>query len=85
MSEKIGQVYFARQKRSKFLDIMPEGAGEYSQATAELIDSEVRQIISGQYEKTLEILKEKRDVLEKATRLVMDKETITGEELRAML
>ncbi len=84
MSKKVGQVYFARQKRSKFLDVMPQGAGEYSQATAELIDSEVREIISAQYEKALKILKEKRDVLDKATRLVMDKETITGDELRAM-
>ena len=38
MSSKVGKVYFAREKRSPFLDMGMEGSGEYSDSTAELID-----------------------------------------------
>ncbi|MGD8291239.1 MAG: ATP-dependent zinc metalloprotease FtsH, partial [Desulfobacterales bacterium] len=34
MSDKMGQVYFAREKRNQFLNIPMEGAVEYSEATA---------------------------------------------------
>ena len=57
MSSKVGKVYFAREKRSPFLDMGMEGRGEYSDSTAELIDHEVRNIINEQYEKALEISK----------------------------
>ena len=35
---KIGQVYHASNRRAQFLNLMPESAGEYSEATAERID-----------------------------------------------
>jgi len=85
MSGKMGQMYVAREKQSRFLDIMPQGCQEISQATAELIDNEVREIISGQYRKALEILKEKRTVLEKGAQLLLEKEKIEGEELKALM
>ena len=56
MSRKLGKVCFAREKRSRFLNLGSEGAEEYSEATAEIIDNEVREIIEQQYTKTLEIL-----------------------------
>ena len=59
MSKKVGQVYFAREKRNQFLNIPMEGAVEYSEATAELIDSEVRDIVNQQYARVLEILRQK--------------------------
>ena len=42
-------VEIAREKRNQFLNIPMEGAVEYSEATAEMIDSEVREIIGNQY------------------------------------
>jgi cell division protease FtsH len=62
MSATVGQVYFAREKRNQFLNIPMEGAVEYSESTAELIDSEVRQIIGSQYSRAMEILREKREI-----------------------
>ncbi|MBW2082495.1 MAG: ATP-dependent zinc metalloprotease FtsH [Deltaproteobacteria bacterium] len=86
MSEKLGQVYFARQQRSQFLNTpIMEGGGEYSEATAELIDKEVQEIIRAQYEKALEILKEKKEVLVEGAELLLKKEKIEGEELRSLL
>jgi cell division protease FtsH len=85
MSSKVGQVYFARDKRTRFIDAGIEGAVEYSEAMAELIDNEVREIISEQYSKALEILRQKRDVLDRGALFLLDKEKIEGEELKAIL
>ena len=85
MSEKMGQVYFAREKRNQFLNIPMEGAVEYSEATAELIDSEVREIINNQYSRTMEILKERREILDNGAKILLEKEKIEGTELKALM
>jgi cell division protease FtsH len=85
MSPKVGQVYFAREKRNQFLNIPMEGAVDYSEATAELIDSEVRDIVNQQYARALEILQQKREVLDKGAELLLEKEKIEGTELQALM
>ena len=85
MSAKVGQIYFAREKRNQFLNIPMEGAVEYSEATAELIDSEVKDIVDKQYARALEILKQKREVLNKGAELLLEKEKIEGTELKALM
>jgi cell division protease FtsH len=85
MSTNVGQVYFAREKRNQFLNVPMEGAAEYSEATAELIDNEVREIINGQYVKTRQILEEKKDILNQGAQLLLEKEKIDGEEIKMLL
>jgi cell division protease FtsH len=85
MSEKLGQVYFARERKPLFLEAGPYGSNEYSEATAELIDQEVRHIISQQYAKAQEILKDKKEVLLKGAELLLEKEKIDGEELKSLM
>ena len=87
MSEKIGQVYFAREPRNQFLNT-PMGlnaSANFSQTTAELIDNEVRDIISEQYDRAKEILIKKQDVLQEAAKLLLEKEKIDGEDLKHIL
>lgn len=85
MSESVGQVYFAKEKRSQFLDMAMGGEKEYSEATAELIDKEIKSIINTQYEKALNIIREKRSLLEKAVLILLEKEKIDGDELKALM
>lgn len=85
MSGKVGQVYFARKKTAQFLDMMSQGAAEYSEATAELIDDEVREIINTQYARALDILGGKKQFLKKAALILLEKEKIDGEELKALM
>ena len=85
MSEQIGQVYFARKKRSKYLNIMPEGPEIYSESTAELIDQEVREIIGKQYEVAVDILKDKKEILNDAFELLLEKESIEGDDLKTLV
>ncbi len=84
MSEIIGQVYHVSSQRSQFINIGYEPPAEYSEATAELIDKEVRDIISKQYLAARTILEKRRDLLERSTETLLSKETIAGEELKAM-
>jgi cell division protease FtsH len=86
MSEKLGQVYFSREKQSRFLNI-PDfpSSTEYSQATAEMIDAEVREIISAQYETAVSILKENMDAIQKSAALLLEKESIDGAELARII
>jgi len=85
MSDRLGQVYFAREKRQQFLDIGLQETGDYSNATAEAIDEEIKTIISTEYAKALEILKSKKDILQKGAELLLEKEKIEGAELKAMM
>jgi cell division protease FtsH len=85
MSRTVGQVYFAREKKARYLDVPMEGAVEYSEATAQLIDKEVADIIGEQYEKALGILKDKKDILNVASKVLLEKEKIDGEELKQLM
>jgi cell division protease FtsH len=85
MSSQVGQVYFAREKRALFMETgAPEG-GDYSEATAELIDREIKSIIDHEYGKAKSVLSSKRDVLEKGAALLLQKEKIEGTELVALM
>ena len=85
MSQKVGQVYFAREKKATFMDLGMDGAVEYSEATAELIDNEVRDIINEQYNRAREILDAKKDLLEKGAQILLEKEKIEGSELKELM
>jgi cell division protease FtsH len=84
MSDTLGQVYHAPGQRSPFLNTPFEGAPEYSPATATLIDEEVRDIIGRQYVVSIGILEQHRILLEKATAVLLERETIAGAELKSM-
>ena len=84
MSETIGQVYHASAQHSPFLHPGMDGHAEYSQATAEMIDNEVRETINTQYLEAKRILEERRELLEASTRKLLEQETIAGEELKAL-
>jgi cell division protease FtsH len=86
MSAKVGQVYFAREKQSRFLNLPGhQGTIEYSDATAEMIDHEVREIIKQQYETAQNILEAKKSLLKKSAELLLEKETIEGQTLEKMM
>jgi cell division protease FtsH len=85
MSAAMGQVYFSREKSPLFLEAGMQGRAEYSEATAETIDKEIKEIISVQYKRALDILGEKKDVMDKGAEVLLEKEKIEGEELKALM
>jgi len=61
------------------------GSKEYSEETAREIDVEVKRIIDDTYTKTRKILENKKSVLIKLSKVLMEKEVIEGDELIAFL
>jgi cell division protease FtsH len=85
MSSKVGQVYFSREKRPLFLEAGLQSTGEYSEATSEVIDGEIKEIIDEQYAKATKILRGKREILDSGAEILLQHEKIDGEELKALM
>lgn len=82
MSEKLGRVSYD-DGGEVFLGRDYGHSKQYSENTAAEIDSEVRAIIEKQYKETEKILKEHSEQLVRVAELLLEKETITGEEFEA--
>ncbi|MCU6763264.1 ATP-dependent zinc metalloprotease FtsH [uncultured Roseburia sp.] len=77
MSEKFGLMGL-ESIESRYLDGRPvQNCGE---ATAALIDDEVKGILRRSYEQAKQMLKDNRDILEEITNYLYEHETITGKE-----
>jgi cell division protease FtsH len=85
MSSKVGQVYFSQEKRPLFLESGIPKTAEYSDATSEVIDEEIKKILDEQYEKALEILRGKSEILDKGAAILLEREKIDGEELKSLM
>jgi cell division protease FtsH len=86
MSEKLGTITLERERQPQFLQIqVPQERGDYSEETAREIDCEVRRIIEMQYERVKRLLGARKAALEAGARLLLEREVITGTDLRALL
>jgi len=87
MSERLGHVALEKDGRS-FLSPNPlaDGARErsYSDETAAAIDDEVRAIVDRVFDETLSMLQERRDILERTARRLLEKETLDEAELQQL-
>ncbi len=88
MSDPLGAVTYDRDSRT-FLtgpDLpSPQGVKDYSEQTAASIDVEVRGLVTKAMDRAVEILRSKRDSLERAARRLLEKETIDEQELVALV
>jgi cell division protease FtsH len=85
MSEKLGQVSLERDRQSIFLQTgAPQTPGDYSEQTSREIDYEVRLLIDEQYERARDLIKSQEATLRHAAQVLLEKETISGEELKAL-
>jgi cell division protease FtsH len=88
MSEKLGSVAYDRDPRT-FLagpDLpLPDREQEYAQETAAEIDKEVRNIVEHAMDRALAVLREKRDVLERSARRLLEKETLDEKDLMELI
>nr|WP_046864530.1 ATP-dependent zinc metalloprotease FtsH [Microvirga massiliensis] len=88
MSERLGNVALEKDQRS-FLSPNPLMNGprehNYSDETATAIDDEVRAIVQRAMDRTLAILNDRRDVLERTARRLLEKETLDEAELKELV
>jgi len=85
MSEKLGAMTFGRQQAHRFLDGLGMEERTYSEETARAIDAEVRAILQDQHRRATAILTEKRDLLERMTRRLLEVETLDRAEIETIV
>jgi cell division protease FtsH len=84
MSETIGLVTLSR-RRGTFMQAQETESRDYSEATAQNVDAEVRRLLSEGYQTALDILRRDRQFLEAIARRLLEKEVMDREELRELL
>jgi cell division protease FtsH len=83
MSERLGPMTYINESRSAHLDLGFGGRErEYSEKTAQQIDEEIANIIDNTHQKVRQILTEGRGMLEKLAKILLEKESMEGEELK---
>ncbi len=80
MSPRLMNMSFNRSDEDEFIASKP-----YSDATAVIIDEEVRKIVDEQYKRAISLLTEKRSVLEKLAEALLEKETLNHDALVEIL
>jgi cell division protease FtsH len=85
MSEKLGLVTYAKERRPLFLETGYSPAKEYSDETARKIDSEVSRLMDEAHDLVRKILTEKKQQLEVIAQTLLEKETILGDELKDLI
>ncbi|MBN2364505.1 ATP-dependent zinc metalloprotease FtsH [candidate division WOR-3 bacterium] len=82
MSDKIGPINFGRNDERFSIGGKEFSQGkEYSEATAVVIDEEVKKILDSSYDKAAAILRDNFDVFEKTVKKLLEKEVVTGAEI----
>ncbi len=88
MSDRLGNVAYDRDPRS-FLtgpDLpLPHQEREYAEKTAAAVDEEVRAIVDRTFGKALDLLKNRRALLERTARRLLEKETLEEAELNELV
>ncbi len=88
MSERLGSVAYDRDPRT-FLtgpDLpVPPREQDYAEETAAAIDDEVRLLVQHAMDCALAILREKRGILERSARRLLEKETLDEKELTELI
>ncbi len=85
MSPEIGPVSFSDDHGPVFIGRDMARTRNYSEHTARVIDDEVRRILGEAYRGALDILEGNRDIVERLTDALLEKETVSSSEIREML
>ncbi len=85
MSDKMGMVEYGEHEDYVFLGRDISRARDYSEATAEQIDQEVRKLVDDAYARAKEILLANREKLEVIAKALLEYETLDGVQIREII
>ena len=88
MGEALGLMTFPRQRHPAFLgDTGSYGADgrEYSEATAQALDMETKQILDKRLDHVITLLTDKRHLLDQVSAALLEKEVLEGEAFEQLV
>jgi cell division protease FtsH len=86
MSDKMGPIAYGENEESVFLGReMSQRREDYSEATAGMIDQEVRRIVEEQFEVARRVIRENRERLDRLALALLERETLDSQEIDAAL
>jgi len=85
MSDRLGPIAYGKNDSEPFLGRDIQRPQNYSEATAQAIDQEVRTMIMAQYERAKSILVTHRDALERVAMALIEREALGLEEVEAAI
>ena len=85
MSDKLGPLRYVSDQEEVFLGHSVAQSKNMSDETAALVDSEIRRIVEGGYERARDVLTENLDDLHTLAKALLEYEMLTGDEIKALL
>ncbi|MCB1212713.1 MAG: ATP-dependent zinc metalloprotease FtsH [Chlamydiia bacterium] len=86
MSDELGVVaYDERTESGQYLGLQGYSEKRYSEATAQMIDQEVKRISDEAHARAVRIIKDNHDAVEMMTKMLMEFETLDATDVRAIL
>jgi len=85
MSDKLGPLTYGKKEEQIFLGREIAQHRDYSEHTAVEIDEEVKRIVVQNYERAKKLITDRRDTLDTLTRALLEKETLDGPEIEAIV
>jgi cell division protease FtsH len=85
MSEKLGPRTFGEQSAQVFLGKDLTRERNFSEETAGLIDADVHELLNSAYQQAKDILEKRRDVLERISEALLERETLDGDDLDRLI
>jgi cell division protease FtsH len=81
MSDSLGPLNFGKKEEQIFLGREIAQHRDYSELTAQKIDEEVRNIVTGAHKKTSQLISDNLDTLHKMANALLEKETLDANDL----
>jgi cell division protease FtsH len=84
LSDAIGPILVGDNEQELFLGREIQHRREVSEQTAQLVDAEVKRVITNAYERAKDVLSENIDLLHTMAQALLERETLSAEDIRIM-
>ena len=85
MSDKLGPIQYAANEQEVFLGHSVAQQKNMSDETSKMVDAEIKRLVEEGYDRAMKILTDHRDQLEVIAQALLEYETLTGDELKALI
>ena len=84
LSDKIGPILIGDNETEVFLGRELSSRRSVSERTAELVDEEVKRVIQTAFDRAKQVLTDNRDLLDKIAAALLDRETLSREDIEVL-